>query len=410
MQNKPKLRPLDAMPVTLNGERAIALRDNSGLSPRVLALPPAGFFLATLLDGAHTVAEIQVEFTARFGSAIGREPIQELIARLDDALMLEGQKFEAHRREVIAEFRAARKRQPAHAGQAYPKRAEALRRQLDGFFTAPGGPGLPDRTKDGGNVVAVAAPHIDLTRGGPSYAHAYKALVEGCRATTFIILGTLHQPADGLYLVTDKDFATPLGTVECDRGFVAELRSRAHLKESDSEFMHMAEHSIEFQAVFLRHFFGPSRPVRIVPILCGPLLHVAGDAADPMALPEIGDFVTALRQMLAERGESAAVIASVDLSHVGRRFGDDVQLSDGLMQQLETDDRALLRHAEKLDAAAFFTHNRDAQDRTRVCGFPALCTLLNSTPAARGRLLHYAQAPEEQTQSVVTFAAMVFEK
>jgi hypothetical protein len=62
-----------------------------------------------------------------------------------------------------------------------------------------------------------------------------------------------------------------------------------------------------------------------------------------------------------------------------------------------------------MDAAAFFEHNRRDGDRRHVCGFSAIYALLASVPAARGRLLHYGQAPEPQTESVVSFAAMVFE-
>ena len=410
MDDKPKLRPLDALPVDLNGERAIALRDNSGMTQNVVALPPPAFFLAAHFDGVHTISDIQARFTERFGARIEAERIHDLVRQLDDAFLMEGEKFEAHKGKVIEDFRAARVRRPAHAGQAYPRHREELRSRLDGFFTAPDGPGPVDRLRHGSGVVAVAAPHIDLQRGGPSYAHAYKPLVENCSATTFIILGTLHQPADGLYLVTDKDFETPLGTVKCDREFVAELRRRAHLEQTDAELAHLGEHSVEFQTLFLRRFFGPSHPARIVPVLCGPILHAAGQAHDPMEVPEIGNFISALRAMLAERDGQAAVIASVDLSHVGPRFGDAVEMTDDLLKRLESEDRALLKHAESLDPAAFFEHNRERWDRTHVCGFPALYTLLSTVAARRGRLLHYAQAPEEQTHSVVTFGAMVFEK
>jgi len=410
MDVRPKLRPLEALPVELHGERAVALRDNSGLTQNVMALPLPAFFIAAHFDGLHTVGDIQTRFEERFGARIPAERIHDLVRQLDDAFLMEGEKFQAHKEKVLEDFRAARVRRPAHAGRAYPRYREELRNRLDDFFTAPDGPGPVDPLKRGSGVVAVAAPHVDLNRGGPSYAHAYKPLVENCSATTFVILGTLHQAVEGLYLVTDKDFETPLGTVKCDREFVAELRRRANLEETDAELAHLGEHSIEFQTVFLRRFFGPSHPVRIVPVLCGPILQAAGQAPDPMEVPEIGNFISALRAMLAQRDGQAAVIASVDLSHVGPRFGDAVELSDDLLQRIESEDRALLKHAEALDPTAFFEHNRERGDRTHVCGFPALYTLLSTVAARRGRLLHYAQAPEEQTQSVVTFGAMVFER
>lgn len=410
MEEKPKLRHIEALPAEMKGERVICLRDTSGMSNQVVAVAPPAFFLVALCDGTNTIRDIQVEYMRRFGELIHSDNIRALIEQLDNALLLEGEKFEAHRRNILREFREAPVRRPTHAGTAYPKGREALRKRLDGFFTHPEGPGPVDRLAAGSGVVAIAAPHIDLKRGGPCYAHAYKALVERCAARTFVILGTLHAQAEGVFVVTNKDFDTPLGLVRCDHDFAHELMRRAGLDRTDDELAHRSEHSVEFQAVFLRHFFGASRPARIVPVLCGPILQAVGETANPLEVPEVGNFITALHEMLRERAKEVAVIASVDLSHVGRRFSDSVNLNAELLARVESEDRALLRHAENLDAASFFEHNRRNQDRTHVCGFPALYALLSAVEARRGRLLRYDQAPEEQTQSVVSFAAMAFEE
>jgi len=124
----------------------------------------------------------------------------------------------------------------------------------------------------------------------------------------------------------------------------------------------------------------------------------------------VAKFIAALRAILTEGEGRIAVIASVDLSHVGKRFNDSEGISPERLAWIESEDRALLKHAENADAAAFFEHNRRDKDRRNVCGFPALYALLSSVPAKRGRLLHYAQSPEPETDSVVTFAAMAFEK
>jgi hypothetical protein len=256
----------------------------------------------------------------------------------------------------------------------------------------------------------VAAPHIDFRRGGVAYAHAWKELAERCAAETFVILGVAHTPLKGLFAVTDKDFETPLGAVPCDRGLARDLMRRAGLEQGDDELVHRSEHSVEFQAVFLRHVFGASRPARIVPVLCGHILEALGDKTNPLDVPAITDFVGALRELLKEGGDRVAVIASVDLSHVGRRFNDQVELTPELLTRVEAQDRALLKHAERMDAAAFFETNYRDKDRRHVCGFSALFALLAAVPARHGRLLHYGQAPERETQSVVSFAAMAFER
>jgi len=54
---------------------------------------------------------------------------------------------------------------------------------------------------------------------GPCYAHAYKALAEGGDADLFVIFGTGHQLAQPPFVMTEKDYQTPLG---------AAARPRAH--------------------------------------------------------------------------------------------------------------------------------------------------------------------------------------
>jgi len=409
MDDKPKLRHVEAAPIEMKGERVIGLRDPAGLSKSMIAIAPAAFFIVAQCDGQHTIADIQAEFEQHFGQPVKEQKIRDLLDTLEGAFMLEGEKFEAHKREIVSEFQCAASRKAAHAGSAYPRKAEQLRSAIDDFFAPPNGPGAVDRLAAGSGVVAIAAPHIDMQRGGPCYAHAYKALVEGCRAQSFVILGTLHQHADAPFIVIDKDFETPLGKIECDHEFTRDLMERAGLASSDDDLAHLREHSVEFQAVFLKHFYGASQPVRIVPVLCGPLTRPDSDGA-PLETPAVAGFITALRDILRERGDRAAVIASVDLSHVGKRFGDQVGINQDMLNALEVLDRALLRHAVNMDADAFFRQNHDNRDRTHVCGFPALYTLLSVIQANTGRLLKYDQALEPEAESVVTFAAMAFEK
>jgi MEMO1 family protein len=412
MDDKPKLRQMiDAFPAEMEGEHVICLRDNSGISNETLAIPPMAFYIAALCDGQNTVADMLDAFEKQYGERPDAAVIDDFLARLREACFLEGPEFEARKAEALQTFRASDTRKAAHAGAAYPKRLEELKATLDGYFDLPsGGPGHIDKYADKDGVVAIAAPHIDMHRGGSCYAHAYKALVEGCKARTFIVLGTLHQQASAPFIVTDKSFETPLGAVPCDRDLAADLMARAGLEHGDDELAHISEHSVEFQAVFLRHLFGAANPINIVPILCGPFEQGALAAEDPMTVPEIGSFIGALKTILQERGDSVGVIASIDLSHVGQRFGDEVQWDDDMLKALETSDRALLGHAEKVDAAGFYKQNRMMGDRTHICGFPALYTLLASTNATSGQLLNYGQAPEAKAQSVVTFGAMAFRK
>jgi len=89
---------------------------------------------------------------------------------------------------------------------------------------------------------------------------------------------------------------------------------------------HKREHSIEFQAAFLRHLLG-KREARIIPILAG-----LGDAQarrrSPRQDAKVASFFDAVKKLVDGRKGRIVVVAGADLAHVGPRFGDaafDVQ-------------------------------------------------------------------------------------
>ncbi len=395
----PKLRPVEAIPTS---DEMICLRDLEGLADKMVLVAPPMLFLLALFDGKHSLLDIQAAYTRRFGDLLFSERLREVIEQLDRCLLLDSPRFRDARRQAVEAFRAAPVRAAAHAGQAYEGEAGALRAQLDGLLAAAGGAAEAAPAADGGPLRGLIAPHIDPRRGGAGYAHGYAELARGCRARTFLVLGISHLPTSRRFVLTAKDFSTPLGTLPADRGFVTGLAGRLRTDFFADEFAHRGEHSIEFQAIFLQHLFAGDPRLRIIPILCSSSGGPAGDA-------EAQEFLPALKEVVDERGEEICLIAGVDLSHVGRRFGQDLKLSPRLLQDLEAQDRALLGPVLERDAEGFFRRIQETGDATNVCGTPAIYALLRLLgPGGRGRLLHYGQAADESTQSVVSFAAAVF--
>ena len=89
MNDKPKLRPIKAIPFRSGGERLVCLRDSSGVSGKTVLLPPRAFMIAALFDGEHSLDEIRAEYAARFGEPILAETIQQVLRQLDEAKLLE---------------------------------------------------------------------------------------------------------------------------------------------------------------------------------------------------------------------------------------------------------------------------------------------------------------------------------
>ncbi len=398
----PKLRPVEAFPVEVDGRQLICLRDPLRYAAESLLVPYPAFLILTLLDGTHSTIDVQEAWTRRFGSILESAEIRELVATLDRHHYLESERFTAHEAAVAAAFHRQPVRRAAHAGTSYPEDPDALRRHLEAFFT-----GIAPRAVPG-SLRGIVAPHIDLRVGGTAYGHAYAALAAAPEAERFVILGTSHYPGRGLFSATRKDFATPLGTVTTDRAFLDTLARRTDQDLDADEILHRIEHSVEFQVVLLQHVVGAYRPFAVVPILVGSFHEMVLAGRAPARDGRVAGFLAALRATLAEDPRPTVVVAGVDFAHVGAKFGDVDGLSPELLALTEAKDRRLIAALERGDADGFFAEVAADADRTRICGFAPLYTFLALMDGAGGHLLHYDRSRDDTTRSSVTYASLAF--
>ncbi len=412
---RPRARPLEAIPVVADGRKLFLLRDPTGVSDKEVLLPPAALLVLSLCDGTRDVAAIRAEVGQRVGETVPEEKIRSVLEQMDAALLLDSEGFQAHRERVVADFRARPTRPAGHAGLSYPADPGELAPWLRGFFSAPGGPGGPPdpaatRTVPGGSLRGVLAPHLDFRRGALGYAHAYRALAESPPPELVVLLGVAHASPESPFVATGKDFETPFGTVPTDRAALARVESRAGYDLAVDEWTHKGEHSAEFQAVWLRHLFPPETApnLRILPLLVSSFHRFVEGGRSPSSDPRIAGTIEGLREVLREAGPSARVVAGVDLSHVGPRYGDGQPVTPGKRVAVESYDQAALRAALAGDADGWFAGVAAENDRTRICGLSAIWSFLSLLPGTPGRMLKYGQADDPPTGSIVSYAAVAY--
>ena len=412
----PRLRPVEAFPVEHEGRQCVALRDPAGYTPAIALLHGALLDIVSLFDGQHTIADIQERVMRRHGQLVEQRQIAEIAATLDAQGFLDSPGFAARRAAIDADFLAAPTRPATHAGSAYAGEGSELRAMIDGFFAPPDGPGAFDKhpaplTEARGapapEVRAVIAPHIDFHRGGPAYAWAYRELAERSQADLFVIFGTCHGGMEHPFALTRKDYASPLGEVSVDRDFVEALSTRARQDCFGSELAHRIEHSIEFQAVFLRYLYASRREVTIVPVLASFAHEAMLSGRRPDDDPRVPRFLEAVAETIAASGRRVALIAGADLAHMGPRFGDPVPISPTELEQIERDDGDMLETVAAGDPAAFFESVARDDDRRRICGFSPIYAILRILGGAAGEVKRYGQWPDPD--GVVTFASVVLE-
>jgi len=397
----PRLRPIEAFPVAVDGQRLICLRDPLEYAAGPVLVPEPTFFILTCLDGVQSTVDVQAAFVERYGSMVTAAEIAELVASLDRHHYLDSAGFHARRAEVDDAFRAAPVRPAAHAGSSYPDDGAALGRHLDAFFA-----GLPPPPPARGRLRGLIAPHIDLRVGGAAYGHAYRALAGAGDAARFVVLGTSHLGGGSLFAATRKDFATPLGHAATDRPFLDRLAARAPDDLYRDELLHRIEHSIEFQVVMLQHVLG-KRPFSVVPILVTSFHECLRRGSSPGDDPRVAGMVAALAATLAEDDVPTTLVAGVDFAHVGEKFGDAEGLAPALLDTAETKDRRLIAALEARDAEAFAAEVAADGDRTRICGFAPMYTFLRLVDVP-GRLLHYDRTRDDATRSSVSYASLAF--
>ncbi len=397
---RPQLRPLETSPIPDGDEPMFALRDPTGVSEQTLTVSGPAMYILMHFDGTNTLDEVATAFAKQFGESIERAPLEGMVEKLRESLMLEGPEFEERMTQMISAYRAAPYRAASY-GDALGTPDE-VRSLLSEMIPLTNGEMAVD-----GHVLGLVAPHLDFPRGWPCYGAAYGALRGRAVPKRVCVLGTNHFGRGTSVVATSKGFETPLGVTEVDVSFLQKLERACGLDLCAHEFDHKREHSVELQVMCLQHMFGVDT-FELVPILCpDPTGPTGMEPFDGCGI-ELGKFADVLATVMADDGEDTLLVAGADLSHVGAQFGDEFQLDAAFLKTVERSDLGALELLETSKPDAFVEILADAQNPTRVCSagcmFVVGQVLQNATPKRLG----YHQAFTEEQQICVSCAAMAY--
>jgi AmmeMemoRadiSam system protein B len=398
-ESKPKVRnDLEFFPVQHEGQQLVVIRDHLGLVQQGKAVAPALYQIMALLNGSRSVKDLQMEMMRQGGGLlVDTEEISKILLLLDESFLLDSERFKSARDEIITRFTSEEVRPCSHCGQGYPNEPGDLGAWLDEILDGHGPASKPE-----GKIEALVGPHIDLRVGYNVYAQTY-SMLEHVSPARVILLGVGHEMAYDLFSLTDKDFETPLGLVKSDRKAIERLKEKGKSVFSENDFAHRNEHSIEFQLIFLQHIL--KQEIMIIPILCGSLLASLPEYHRDAFLEMAGPFLEALREEVMD--PDTLLLAGVDFSHIGPKFGHD-RPAEYLEGQSTTHDKKLLDYLSTQDKESFWAESLEVKDRFNVCGFSALACLLEVLPPCKGEILDYQVWHEEATKSAVSFAGAVF--
>lgn len=400
----PKLRPVDPRPIVHEGQPLLLLRDPLRLSDKMLLVPEPLVPLLALCDGTREDAgALGAAFAIRFGQRVHPDTLDQLLAALDEALLLENERSAQAQEEALSEYRAAPYRELALAGQSYPDDANELRGLLQSYVEA-AEVTLPTEAWDGRGLVS---PHIDYMRGGHVYARVWLRAAERARAADLVVLlGTDHYGGDGQITLTRQNYATPFGVLPT-AGDIVDALAESIGEESAfaAELHHRSEHSIELAAVWL-HFIREGRPCELVPILCGSFASFVRGTSDPEQDPAIIGFLETLAAKTA--GRSVMIVAAGDLAHVGPAFGGQ-PVDLGSRSALKESDEELMARICEGDAEGFLAAIKRVEDRNNVCGVSPIYLALKLAGRGVGEQVSYDRCPADENEtSLVSVCGVLF--
>ena len=407
------------------------MRDPMSLSGEELLVPVQLIPLLALSDGQRDMGSIRTTAMLLHGLSITQEQVDAFFGRLDEALLLEGPRFEEARARVVEAYRGLPYRTPALAGPSYPADPDVLEATLDGYMEEVGrqpkdSPSpLPSHASahlrpvkgEGMNagIVGVLSPHIDYHRGRRSYAKTWRHVSEAAaECELVIILGTDHAGGDCRITPTLQDYATPWGPLPTDKGLAKSLAVRVGGESAfEEEEHHIKEHSIEMALVWLHYLVRKANSKgslpNVLPVLCGHMgryVHGGGVGEGEEAF----EFVVAELQGVME-SRKTLVIAAGDLAHVGPVFGDPAPWGRSERAALKRADDLSLEAACNGDAEGFLEGIRIEQDERRICGLtPIYLALRVLGEGVSGKVTAYDQCPADSMGgSFVSVAGVIWQ-
>ncbi len=408
MKLPPLRSDIEMMPVTHEGSELIYFHDPQGYLPGPIALDRQIAALIPMLNGQFSVRDICNDLK-RYGNEVEEEDLLAFIRQLDEVRLLLSPWFRHCKTEIEENFEKREERPAVCSGSSYPSTAEEIRSMLDAVFTTTGDTGKPEAA---GPIRALYAPHIDLRVGLASYVPAFRPLAD-LRPRRVVLLATSHYSGsyyplyDGKpFIATRKNFETPLGTIPADQETLRLLEEQSEATGcSFVDRAHRNEHSIELHLIFLQYLWPHS--FTLVPLLVGSL-----EELYYMEGGDTGKKVDAMASFLRDRfagDPDTLFVISGDLSHVGKKFGDQAPASQ-LFDDIRSFDREFLGHAAAGRSRELLQLMKRDFDPYRICGFPPLYTALSALCNVKGKITSYELWDERERESAVTFGSVLFQE
>ncbi len=332
--------------------------------------------LIYLLALKGNVDEVVDEFVRTTGTSISREEVEKLVDRLDELYLLKNERFENKLREIEESL-------SKQTFKEFDTLDEQSFKHIEEHFKV--------HEVDAKDVLGMIVPHMDFRVAMETYQLSYSYLARSNRDIV-LVLGVPHGLVSKPLPIMDKHYKLGQTTFKVDQEAIERMKGYF---ESDIYTDYLAfrnEHSVEFPIAF--SYIYKRGNVMFIPTI-----------VSAYEKQQLSNLARSIYQALKEYAHRLFVISSIDLSHVGGKFGDP--------EPYDTEDRDMRYMRMLCDFRNDEAYELLSKNETRIDGkftnylFLELMKLMG---AVSGEILDYRVYEEKETNSRVSYASAIFRK
>ncbi len=387
-------------PVDQDGEQFLFFYDSLAYATKNFTLPADSMSILSLLDGNRSIDDL-IKFST---GEVSKNDLLNYVRYLDENGILFSTYFKQLSEKTELDYEQSNFHISNTAGISFPDSPNELIDHLKVAFAK-------HENSNPFDARALFAPHIDPRVGLSSYVKAFSAIRHLTPKKVFI-LATSHYSGmygnlydDYPFIVSEKTFQLPNGSIDTFKNFRRMLSPKKwnQIGVSFHDRAHRVEHSIELHLLFLNHIW--KHEFEIIPILIGGLDELLY-ADDSHKQAQMETFAAFLEETYGD-DQDAFFLISGDLSHFGKKFGDE-NPANTMFGNVESNDLLFMQAGASGNPKHLLYMMKENYDQYRICGFSPLITFLTAFKGIEGKILNYDVWDEKERESAVSYGSILF--
>lgn len=375
----------------IKGNEFYIVYDEIGLINQTIAFSQSELEIFKLLDGINTIENIVKKLNYEEEKT---NEVLSFINLLAASLFLENEAY-FNKRRNIENYLKSNVKDSVCNGTTYPDDPNELKKYLEYILNA------SSKTNDKYDVIL--APHLDFRTGKNTHLTYSKAFnsIDYNNIEFVVLFGTAHYRSTNDFMFTKKNYKTPFGEIKTDEEFLRLLESNCKSDIHYDDLAHLNEHSLELHIIFLQYLLPTN--IKILPVLIGsPYEYLQNGYPDENNY--YSNVISAFQKSLNEYNKNTLFFASGDLSHIGMKFGDNLDSND-LKNDIMNYDLGIIEKINKKNPNELFDYLRIEHSFRKVCGTFPFYAMMDLTKPIKSNNLYYNLWYEEQTKSTVSICS-----